>query len=315
MLFERPKSQTSSVSQIEKIFRQFEIAPDLAKACLQETCRTAVVSFDGVKYTLGDLADAHFSFQLQARSWPAFAGKHLHFGSPEMFLKAITVFREGQAFIRADDETIIAVLNLARIKYPNLSNPPNWQTICGNPAALEKSYVPEGDTVVMVNISVNPDYKGQRLPERLVELGKVQLKDAGVKHIVGLFRPSDFGRHKLLTGQTDIAEYAALRKEDGTPQDSWLRSLEKNGMHLLTLDGKYIIDNEALVFTVLRKRFEDYKQITENSDDARTKRNWKMLSNGPFATVWQSEDVGTWHVDEFTATYKEQRILGHMFSF
>lgn len=305
----------------KRLFRQFETTPLLVRECNQKGVRDTQLSLEGESYKLGDLVDAHFAFQLQTMNWPTLAGKRLHFGSPKMFLDAITVFREGQIFIKDDDGMIIAMLNLARIAYPNLSlPPPNWQTICGDPEALRRSYVPEGNAVVMVNISVHPAYQSQGLPKRLIEAAKAQLEGSGVKRLLGLFRPSGLGKYELGSHQRiDIAKYATLRRSDGELEDAWLRTLERNGMQLLTFNGEPIVDKKALVFTISSYRFEAYRKATEKSQE----RRWEEMgftANIPPVTIWQSDLPGTWYVggpgalgiSYPPARYVEQRLLGEL---
>ncbi|HEX6446825.1 MAG TPA: GNAT family N-acetyltransferase [Streptosporangiales bacterium] len=81
------------------------------------------------------------------------------------------------------------------------------------------------DTVSALAIEVDPEYTGRGLSARLLGLMRQAAADAGFAALVAPVRPNRKHEHPHLT----MAEYLAVRRDDGLPSDPWVRTHVRAG--------------------------------------------------------------------------------------
>ncbi len=223
--------------------------------------------------------------------------------STQMFCVMQSVCPEGQLSIFSDDMlTPHAALSMQRIRWNgDPTHVPSWSYMIKNPYNFQTAYEHEGNSLVMLNINVSSDVKGANLPARLIELAIASAQSKGITHIIGLFRPNQYGAHKRRmfddTGRRfdDIEAYSRSRRDDGQLHDSWLRNLERNGMRPLG------ISHNTYSTTVSIAQFRKYRAAYNPSA-------WIEVS----PNVWECGECGSWVADKRrgTATYSESRVIG-----
>lgn len=214
---------------------------------------------------------------------------------------------EGQFFIFAEDGiTPLAALNTQRITWNgDTATLPTWDQMIGK-GRFARAYDPNGNTLVMLNITVNEDVQGRNLPSRLIEKAVASAEEHGIGRIIVLFRPKGYGLYRMENGLSnhDIAEYLNMRRDDGLPEDAWQRNLERNGMQLIG------ISRSTFRLTVPMDVFEHYKKtyrakmLPERYKD----KGWLEVSPG----VWECGECGTWYTgaEGNKALYNESRGIG-----
>jgi hypothetical protein len=140
------------------------------------------------------------------------------------------------------------------------------------------------NTVVLTALFVGSDFRGQKIPNRLFQSIKAEVKKLGYLWLISPFRPSQYGRHKIESGllhsQETFADYCYRKREDGLPVDGWLRALTRNGMVMLK--------PEVESFSVTRplERFDEFRK--KHKPD-----QWYQPAPG----VWECGETQTWYVD------------------
>ena len=155
------------------------------------------------------------------------------------------------------------------------------------------------NTVVLTALFVESNLRGQKIPSRLFQSIKVEVKKLGYQWLISPFRPSQYGDYKRRSGflhNRDVfTDYCYKKREDGLPVDGWLRSLTRNGMVMLK--------PEVESFSVSRplERFFDFQKSHKPGQ-------WYQ----PVPGVWECGETQTWYVDEEqgTATSVEPDLWG-----
>lgn len=209
-----------------------------------------------------------------------------------------SVFPEGQIVMENSGGELCASLSMNRINWSgNIDELPSWDDVAGDPTTYEKTYVPDGNTLCLMSMNVNPEFQGQGYAKTLISEAKKLGEKLGVQYVIGSFRPNEYGKHKLEKGVDALAfdDYAVLTRTDGLPEDAWLRNLSRNGMRHLKVDTK------AMVVPVTLEEFEGYK-------DEYHQGQWVEVEDNS----WECGEVGTWHVDvkNNTAVYIESNMWG-----
>ncbi|MEN3534227.1 N-acetyltransferase [Microbispora sp. ZYX-F-249] len=75
------------------------------------------------------------------------------------------------------------------------------------------------DVVSALEITIRPDLQGKGLSAVMLDALRAQAARLGFSELIAPVRPN--GKH--LRPRTPMADYAALRREDGLPVDPWLR--------------------------------------------------------------------------------------------
>lgn len=217
--------------------------------------------------------------------------------SEEVLAKRAEVFPEGQIAIWGVDGQPVANINLSRFNYDgDASKLPTWDELMGTPATGEKTFDLTGNAVGMMSINVDKEHQGGGLTRVIIESVKNLAPKIGVKHVMGSFRPSQFGEysHAVNPSASFSAYIRETRPEDRLPIDAWLRALTRNGMRMLRVD-----DAGMVVPDVPREKFDEYKR-TYRPD------RWRQLS----PSVWRCGETGLWLVGDKSATYVESNVWG-----
>lgn len=207
------------------------------------------------------------------------------------------VFPEGQLLIESPTGEPVASVSTNRINWDeHIDNLPSWDTVAGDPTTYENTYVPNGNTLVLMSMNVHPQYKKHGLATTLVHQVQELTTQLGVAYVVGSFRPSEFGIHKAIYGVIPFEDYVfKTRGEDNFPVDAWIRSLTKNGMLPLKVDTK------AMTVSVDLASFDELKMHYHPE-------LWHQVAAG----IWECGEVGQWNVNvnEGYAVYQESNLWG-----
>ncbi|MEA1926641.1 MAG: GNAT family N-acetyltransferase [Candidatus Auribacterota bacterium] len=155
------------------------------------------------------------------------------------------------------------------------------------------------NTVVLTALFVSPDFRGQKIPSRLFQSIKAEVKKLGYLWLISPFRPSQYGRYKKETGllhsRKIFNDYCYKQREDGLPVDRWLRSLIRNRMVMLKPEvNSFSLAKPLSRFREFQKRYKPGQ--------------WYQPAPG----VWECGETQTWYVDEEkgTATSVEPDLWG-----
>jgi len=209
------------------------------------------------------------------------------------------VFPAGQLVMKDLQGHYAASLSLNQINWDGVvAHLPSWDDVAGDPTNYSKTYIPNGNTLVLLSMNIAPSYKGLQLPSKMLDAAKNLTKSLGVMHLIGSFRPSGYGEIKKGMQGLDFETYCLL-KQNGSkkPLDPWLRSLWWNGMTMLAVDEK------AMTVPVSIGEFEEYKHTYK--PDA-----WFEIKPG----IWECGEVGQWTVNKESgiATYQESNVWGSL---
>ena len=141
------------------------------------------------------------------------------------------------------------------------------------------------NTVVLTALFVVSDSRGQKIPTRLFQSIKTEVKKLGYQWLISPFRPSGYGRYKRESGlqhsRETFADYCYRKREDGFPVDGWLRALTRNGMIMLKPEvNSFSISRSLSRFSEFQKRHKPGQ--------------WYQPAPG----VWECGETQTWYVDE-----------------
>lgn len=217
--------------------------------------------------------------------------------SSQVLAKRAAVFPEGQIAVWSKDGRPIANLNLSRFSYNgDPKSLPTWDELMGNPATGENTFDLNGNALGMMSINIHPEFQGVGLTRVIIDAAKKTAKMLGTKHVMGSFRPSQFGEYSHeVDPRVSFSEYVnKKRADDNLPQDAWLRALTRNGMSMLRIDEPGMV-----VSDVSKKQFEEYRR-NYNPE------KWTKIS----VNVWRCGETGMWLVGDTTATYVESNVWG-----
>lgn len=214
--------------------------------------------------------------------------------TPETLARRAEIFPEGQLAVW-EGERPIASISLNRFNFDgNPENLPTWDELAGSPSTYEQTFVPDGNAVGMMSINVSPDYQGKGLTKTIIAAVKDLKPRIGIEHVMGSFRPSQFGDYSHEKPYAHFTSYVDERNPEGMPLDAWLRALHRNGMVQLRID-----DAAMVVPDVSREEFDSYRA-------AYTPEKWKQIA----PSVWRCGETGVWIVGEKTAAYVESNVWG-----
>ena len=220
--------------------------------------------------------------------------------SQESLMGRVQVFPEGQLIVKSIDDLPLASLSMNKISWDGDPNSlPCWDEVAGDPTTYEKTYEPEGNTLVMMSMNVHPEYQGHGYARNLIAGAKLTAMSLGVKHLIGSFRPNEYGKHKLAYGSNslDFGSYCQAVREDGWPIDSWIRNLTRNGMQSMGVDEKAMTVACSIdEFTELQRTYKP--------------EIWRKNTEG----LWECGEVGAWEVVGEDAIYKESNLWGYIWT-
>jgi hypothetical protein len=208
----------------------------------------------------------------------------------------------------------MASLSLARIDWNgDPATLPHWDQIALDPAGeltslQNKLFAPNGNTLVAMSMNVAPKLQKLQLPTVMLAEARALAHQLGVTHLLGSFRPIDFGQAKLdaiasgLPVPTFMEHCQATRDSDGLPRDLWLRVLTRNGMRILCEDTAAMVATcSAEDFAALRASWRPELWASRSGDAGKT-------------PLWECGQVGHWTIHPTTgiARYQESNVWGEL---
>lgn len=219
--------------------------------------------------------------------------------SEDGMMEMSSVFPEGQLVVKDKNGIPLAYASVNRVDWNgNISTLPTWDEVAGDQveqAGYKNTYRSNGNTLVIMCLTVHSQHQGKYLSAILLDEIKVLARNLKVANIISPFRPSTYGDYKQKYDDPGFNAYCNLKREDGLPVDTWLRSLVRNGMQPLT------IKENSLIVTISKNDFEKYKS-------SYNKHAWKKIGTN----VWECGEVGLWFVKRNEAIYKEPELWGRI---
>lgn len=208
-------------------------------------------------------------------------------------------FPQTQLLLKNQRRDIVATVTTNRISWDgNPASLGTWDAVAGGSEAASdyiKTYAPDGNTLCLMSMNVDPTIQGGGFAPQLVEGMKNIARRLGIEHLISSFRPSGYGDFKLEHGATKFTEYCTLTRQDGKPFDPWLRSVSRLGMQPLR------IEERAMVVEVPLSTFEEYQRTYHP-------QKWKEVEPGQ----WECGETGSWFVKGDHAVYIEPNIWGEL---
>lgn len=206
----------------------------------------------------------------------------------------------------------VASLSLARISWDgDPATLPTWDAIAVDAKTGLSSYdtavcSPRGNTLVAMSMNVKPELQGKGLARQLLGEAQKLARQTGAEHLIGSFRPSDYGKTKLearSTGRTppSFLDYCRLERADGKPFDGWLRVLSSMGMQMMREDS------QAMRVDVAGDEFQMHASLYNP-------KRWILIGKTDQQQVWECGEVGTWTVNTSHdgIFYQESNIWGRL---
>lgn len=234
-------------------------------------------------------------YKLEEKTWAPWLRK------PQKNFAVISkIFPEGQRKITNLNGEAIAMFSTNRINWDgDTQTLPTWDAVAGGSVELgdfSKTYVPDGNTLDIMSISVDPDMQGKGLATILFMEVISIAGELGIEHLIASFRPCMYGDFKVKSGEAiSFDEYCRITADDGLPGDPWLRTATRYGMVPLR------IERSAITVEVTKSRFEKFKKIY-NPD------NWSLNSEGK----WECGETGVWTIKGNKAKYVEPNLWGEI---
>jgi ribosomal protein S18 acetylase RimI-like enzyme len=229
-------------------------------------------------------------YSLEEKTWAPWLRKPLR-----NFETITKLFSDGQRKITNTNGDVVAMISTNRINWDgSIASLSTWDYVAGGSISLgdfSNTYIPDGNTLNIMSISVAPEMQGKGLATILFREIIDMAEYFGVEHLICSFRPSGYGKYKLESGPISIAEYCRLTKEDGLPWDSWLRIATRYGMVPLR------IENAAITVEVAKSQFEEYRKTFN-------KYKWSINNEGK----WECGEAGTWTINGDKAIYSEPNL-------
>lgn len=140
------------------------------------------------------------------------------------------------------------------------------------------------NSIYLIAILVDPDYRGLNLPTRLIHETMVSARRLGYDYVVAPFRPNAYGAYKAKDQRAHsdqlFHDYASATRADGLPVDPWLRSVVRLGARLL------VPVHRSLSIKGSMAKFERLRQTFRPQD-------WYS----PSPDVWECGETCTWYID------------------
>ena len=220
--------------------------------------------------------------------------------SPESMDGRAETFPDGQVCLTIDG-TLMATLSANRINWDGkLESLPTWDEVAGEPTDYSKTYQPNGNSLVLMSMNVDPAARGLQLPKLLIAklLGYASIQ--GIEHVIGSFRPSAYGKAVLAAvnegGKLPPFEtYCSSTDDHGNYIDPWLRALARNGMTPIAIDSK------AMQVSLSAEEFEGVKQ-----------HSWQQIELDG-VTIWCPDETGVFYQrPDGSYLYKEINLWGKL---
>lgn len=241
-------------------------------------------------------SDAHNLFKLEEKVWAPWLRK------PEKnFATIAKIFPQGQRKITNKRGEIIAFITTNRVNWDGDPASLNtWDSVAGGSiesSDYSKTFIPSGNTLSLMSITVDPVMRGKGLASKLVKEVIDIAKNLEIKHLNCSISPSNYGNFKLEPGNesTEFEDYCKIATSDGLPIDPWLRVVTKQGMLPLRVEEK------SMEIQVSLKKFKEYRK-TYN------KNKWMQNKKG----TWECGKTGIWTIKNNCAVYTEPNLWGEI---
>lgn len=287
IIFSVARKEVRNMTKETQAFEPFQKIPDTIWLPLYELLQNSQLIIEN---WTPEMAQQIYE-QLEHPNWAPWLE-----ASPSTIAGRANTFPEGHLLIK-DQGVLVASLSMNRINWNgDVTSLPTWDQVAGQQLTdYSETYIPDGNTLVMMSMNVAPEAKGKQLPSKLIEYVKFLAHELEVEHVIGSFRPSGYGMaKKQYNFDLPFWQYCNMKQPNtDKPVDPWLRSLWWSGMEMLQEDP------QAMHFSVPLDEFESYKE-NYNSE------KWVEILPGE----WECEEVGAWLVDEVKATYLESNVWG-----
>ena len=247
--------------------------------------------------------------RLEAQSWPPW----LRF-SRSALVQHVRTFPEEQFFAQ-DERGLVGALSANLISWdgdPALLG--TWDAVAGAGQDYLETHDRHGNTLVLMSMSIAGRSRAKGIARRLLDAARRGVRDRGLDHLVGDFRPSGYGSFKL-RDERDFRTYIELVDQDGTPIDPWLRAVSRIGMERLR------VDDTAMVVDVDLREFERLRRASgpttwQRTEGARDAGLHAAVLPFPVTAYeyWEAGQTGTWYVSRAAgrATYVESGVWGEI---
>lgn len=235
--------------------------------------------------------------ELESKNWAPW----LRFSAQELDGQA-TVFPEGQMFTRTDEGQLAVALSTNRFFWDGTAeNAPAWDEVAGDDLTYAGTYQPDGNTLVMMSMNVNPSLQGRGHASGIFDSIRNLAHHQNIERIGADFRPSGFGAYKSATGKFDIDEYVSLTRDDGQLKDPWLRSVTRQGAQLLrTHHRAMVVPATAAEVDTWAEEYNPgrWQEVTDPQQ-----KHVLLSTHKPYRDLEQVNQIlecgetGTWYVD------------------
>lgn len=238
--------------------------------------------------------------------------------SAENFESQRQLFPEGQ-FAVEDEGQLVGYLSTTRVQWDGEPGSlPSWDELAEPDFTFARRFRRDGNTLALMSISILPSNRKINWASLLIAQAQAYAARSGLAHVVGDFRPNNFGAAKVREPLLGFAEYVRRRRPDGFPQDEWLRSLTRQGLKT------YRVDSRAMVIPADLAQFDQYRQslpphlwwrVTDPRAIAvRLAEHRPEQDLGMIEEVWECGQTGTWYVNRSrsAAVYIESNFLGEL---
>lgn len=251
---------------------------------------------------------------LESRNWAPW----LRFGADELSAQA-KVYPDGQIVLATEQATPAIMLAANRIEWDGTRDSlPTWDEVAGSDQTFEQSHKGSGNTFVLMSMSANKEFAGERLSDRVFDRVRSYAQKESLDHIIGDFRPSDFGAYKARTGDFDFERYCNREREDGLPDDGWLRAVRRQGANFIKADRRAMVI-ESTFDEVSAWSWEhnpaQWWEVTE-PDQVEQLMKWHepLRDLEQIDQIWECGEAGTWYCDTQNnkAVYIESNLWGEI---
>lgn len=190
---------------------------------------------------------------------------------PEHIATIAERFSETQLLIRNPQKKPVATLTATRMNWDgDPDSLTTWDDAVGGGITngdLTRSYDSNGNTICIISSAIDPAHRHKGLSKNLMTGIKRVAQELQVTHLIGPFRPNQYGQYRKDHGYISFADYCNLTRGDGEPYDAWLRVAQRAGMQPLR------IEENSMVIHASNEEFEGYKKTDHPS-------MWRQTESG-----------------------------------
>lgn len=226
------------------------------------------------------------------------------------------VFPRGQFVDLGGDGRPVGALTTTRMTWRgDPEDLTSWDAVSGHDSGVGEAFDAEGNTLVLLSMSVRPDARGRGPSLGLIEQARQLARREGMDHLIGPFRPNGYGPHKASGATAGFRDWCLTRRPDGHPADPWLRAMDRIGMRPLKIAPRAMVVEEPMaVWEEYRSTYRPEAWFPPTEDIAVRLRADALLADRPDLEVWECEETGSWFLDREagTAMYVEANLWGEL---